>query len=106
MAGYPSCSAGSTASAYAIPISYPASCSPQAWASAAPFWLLRTSLLRLEPSVPDGTLTCDPLVPAGFGTLRVENLPLGGARLSIAATGTTVEVGGLPESLKVSAPDP
>ena len=39
--------------AFPIPVPYPASCSPQAWASASPFWLLRTTLLRLEPSIPD-----------------------------------------------------
>ena len=39
---------------FPIPIPYPASCSPQAWASASPFWLLRTTLLRLEPCIPDG----------------------------------------------------
>lgn len=87
--------------AFPIPVPYPASCSPQAWASAAPFWLLRASLLRLEPSVPDGTVTCAPVVPSGFGALLVENLLLGGARVSIRATGTTAEVSGLPESLRL-----
>ena len=86
---------------FPIPVPYPASCSPQAWAAAAPFWLLRTSLLRLQPSVPDGSVTCSPRVPAGFGTLLVENLLLGGARVSIAATGTTAEVRGLPAGLRL-----
>ncbi len=87
--------------AFPIPVPYPASCSPQAWASAAPFWLLRTSLLRLEPSIPDGTVTCAPVVPPGFGTLLVENLLLGGARVSVTATGSTAEVSGLPGSLRL-----
>lgn len=87
--------------AFPIPVPYPASCSPQAWASAAPFFLLRTSLLRLEPSIPDGTVTCAPVVPSLFGTLLVENLLLGGARVSVTATGTTAEVSGLPESLRL-----
>ena len=87
--------------AFPIPVPYPASCSPQAWASAAPFWLLRTSLLRLEPSIPDGTVTSAPVVPPGFGTLLVENLLLGGARVSVTATGSTAEVSGLPGSLRL-----
>ncbi len=87
--------------AFPIPVPYPASCSPQAWASAAPFWLLRTSLLHLEPSVPDGTLDCSPVVPSGLGTLHVENLLLGGARISIRATGTSAEVSGLPEGIRL-----
>ena len=36
---------------FASPVPYPTSCSPQAWAAAAPFLLLRT-LLRLDPAVP------------------------------------------------------
>ncbi|MGO8877228.1 MAG: glycogen debranching N-terminal domain-containing protein [Acidimicrobiales bacterium] len=87
--------------AFPIPVPYPASCSPQAWASAAPFWLLRTSLLHLEPSLPDGTLDCSPAVPSGLGTLHVENLLLGGARISIRATGTSAEVSGLPEGIRL-----
>jgi glycogen debranching enzyme len=87
--------------AFPVPVPYPASCSPQAWASASPFWLLRTSILRLQPSIPDGTVSCAPVVPASLGTLVVENLFLDGARVSITATGTTVDVRGLPESLRL-----
>jgi glycogen debranching enzyme len=86
--------------AFPVPVPYPASCSPQAWASAAPFLLLRDSLLRLRPSVPDGTVACTPSVPAEFGTLTVENLMLGGARVSVKATGATVSLAGLPATLK------
>ncbi|MGO9557660.1 MAG: glycogen debranching N-terminal domain-containing protein [Acidimicrobiales bacterium] len=89
--------------AFPIPVPYPASCSPQAWASAAPFFLLRKSLLRLEPSIPDGTVSCAPVVPSGYGTLSVENLLLGGARVSVTATGTAAELSGLPESLRLSS---
>ncbi|HEV8065920.1 MAG TPA: hypothetical protein VGP46_13845, partial [Acidimicrobiales bacterium] len=89
-------------SAFPIPVPYPASCSPQAWASASPFWLLRTALLRLAPSVPDGTVTCTPRVPESFGTLSVENLLLAGSRVAIKATGTAAELTGLPETLRLN----
>ncbi len=36
-----------------VPVPYPTSCSPQAWAAAAPILLVRT-LLRLDPWVPAG----------------------------------------------------
>ena len=49
---------------FAEPVYYPTSCSPQAWASAAPFHLLRT-LLRFDPSAPNGMLWCDPALPPG-----------------------------------------
>ena len=64
------------------PVSYPTSCSPQAWASAAPFHLLRT-LLRFDPSVPAGKLWCDPAIPARFLPLHIESLHVAGARVSV-----------------------
>ncbi len=82
-------------STFPVPVPYPASCSPQAWASASPFWLLRTTLLRLEPSIPDGVVACAPSVPETFGSLSVENLFLAGSRLAIEATGTVAKVQGL-----------
>ncbi|MGN6795931.1 MAG: glycogen debranching N-terminal domain-containing protein, partial [Streptosporangiaceae bacterium] len=64
------------------PVSYPTSCSPQAWAAAAPFHLLRT-LLRFDPSVPAGKLWCDPAIPAKFLPLRIDSLHVGDARVSV-----------------------
>src|SRR5215467_14993152 len=64
------------------PVHYPTSCSPQAWASAAPFHLLRT-LLRFDPSAPAGQLWCDPAIPARFLPLRIESLHVAGARVSV-----------------------
>src|SRR5260370_25589219 len=61
---------------FASPVAYPTSCSPQAWAAAAPFLLLRT-LLRLDPAAPSGRVWCAPAVPAPL-------LPLLGAALHIA----------------------
>jgi glycogen debranching enzyme len=86
---------------FPIPVPYPASCSPQAWASASPFWLLRTTLLGLEPCLPDGVVSCCPSVPEAFGTLNVENLFLAGARLEIEATGHAAKVRGLPDGCRL-----
>lgn len=43
-----------------VPVPYPAACSPQAWAAAAPFELVR-ALLRLAPDAHG--LRCDPVLP-------------------------------------------
>jgi glycogen debranching enzyme len=67
---------------FAEPVSYPTSCSPQAWASAAPFQLLRT-LLRFDPSAPVGKLWCDPAIPARFLPLRIDSLHVAGATVSV-----------------------
>lgn len=87
---------------FPIPVPYPASCSPQAWASASPFWLLRTTLLHLEPSAHDRAVTCSPTVPNSFGSLSVENLFLAGARLAIEATDEGTKVSGLPEGWRLN----
>ncbi|RXZ71991.1 glycogen debranching N-terminal domain-containing protein [Agromyces albus] len=87
-------------SQYPEPVSYPASCSPQAWAAATPFSLLRT-LLRFDPSVPTGEVWLAPMVPARFGDLRLENVPLAGARVSVDVEREGASITGLPPGLAV-----
>jgi glycogen debranching enzyme len=83
---------------FAEPVPYPTSCSPQAWASAAPFHLLRT-LLRFDPSVPTGMLWCDPAVPERFLPLHIESLHVAGARVSVDVDRETWSLDGLGEIL-------
>jgi glycogen debranching enzyme len=83
------------------PVSYPASCSPQAWASASPFLLLRTTLLGLAPSVPDESLAFAPHVPARYGRLSVENLFLAQSRITVEASGKVGTLGDLPLNTRV-----
>ena len=64
------------------PVPYPTSCSPQAWAAAAPLQLLR-GLLRLEPHRSEGRLSCAPAVPDRYLPLRVHNLRLGDLHVNI-----------------------
>jgi glycogen debranching enzyme len=82
-----------------VPVGYPTSCSPQAWASAAPLLMLRT-LLRLEPRLDLGTLAISPVA----GDLSPDNVELSfaGSRLHIRAepNGALV-VSGLPADVVV-----
>ncbi|MEA2702779.1 MAG: hypothetical protein QOD63_724 [Actinomycetota bacterium] len=75
-----------------FPVTYPSSCSPQAWAAASPLLFLRT-LLRLDPWVPHGKVWVDPVLPEWMGRLRVGNIPLAGRRVTIDADrdGATIE---------------
>jgi glycogen debranching enzyme len=82
-----------------VPVPYPASCSPQAWASASPLLVLR-ALLGLEPDVPHGVVRLDPALPAGTH-LRVDGIPLGGATVSVEVDGDAVAVRGLPAGVAV-----
>jgi glycogen debranching enzyme len=84
----------------AEPIPYPASCSPQAWASAAPLLVLR-ALLGLEPDVPAGRVDLDPILPAGAHDLRFVDVPVADGRLSIEVADDAVAVRGLPPGLAV-----
>ena len=83
---------------YPEPVAYPTSCSPQAWASAAPLSLLR-SLTRFDPSIPDGDLWIAPTFPDGFGSMSFGRLPLAGTRVSVKVDGNQVSVSGLPDGI-------
>ena len=64
-----------------FPVSYPTSCSPQAWAAASPLLFLR-SMLRFDPDVRKSRLHLVPAVPAWIGRLCLERIPLMGGHLS------------------------
>jgi glycogen debranching enzyme len=88
-------------SSYDLPVPFPTSCSPQAWASATPVHLLRT-LLRLDPWVPHGCAWLAPALPAGFPDLTIDRLPLAGSRLRLRVEGgRLVDVDGLPADLEL-----
>jgi glycogen debranching enzyme len=85
---------------FAAPVSYPTSCSPQAWAAAAPFLLLRT-LLRFDPAVPAGKVWCAPQVPERLLPLRVEALHVGEHRVSVDVSRAGWRIDGLPPSMRL-----
>ncbi len=82
-----------------VPVPYPTSCSPQAWASAAPLMWVRT-MLRLSPSAPRDTVWIDPHLPDGIGSLEVEDVRIGDHRLTVRVHGDHVEIDSTP-GLKV-----
>jgi glycogen debranching enzyme len=66
-----------------FPVSYPSSCSPQAWAAASPLMFLR-SILRLDPWIPHGKVWLAPVLPSRITRLRVDRIPLAGRRVTVA----------------------
>ena len=88
-----------------VPVSYPTSCSPQAWAAASPLLCLRT-ILRLDPWVPYGKTWLAPLLPEGMKRLKVEGIPLAGSRVSVEVEGDDVQIEGLPTTLELVARTP
>lgn len=72
---------GFTRNELPAPVPYPTSCSPQAWAAATPFSLLR-SLLRFDPELSARQVRCAPEVPDRYlplqvSALRVSDLDIG-----------------------------
>lgn len=93
--------AGLTDQEMPTPVPYPASCSPQAWASAAPLLITR-ALLGLEPDVPGGVVHLDPVLPRGATHLHLVDVPLGDGRVTVEADQDGVAVAGLPRGLSLS----
>jgi glycogen debranching enzyme len=86
---------------FAAPVPYPTSCSPQAWAAAAPLQLLH-STLRFAPEVASGQLWCAPEVPERYLPMRVSGLRVGKSRLSVEINAGQWEITGLePVNLEI-----
>jgi glycogen debranching enzyme len=61
---------------FSVPVRYPTSCSPQAWAAAAPVYLLRV-LLGAEPDLAADQVRLDPHLPSWIGGITLRNVPFG-----------------------------
>lgn len=75
------------------PVAYPTSCSPQAWASAAPLLWLR-ALLRLDPWAPRGEVRVHPELPPWIRKLRVAGIAIAGRKVTVEVDGDDVEISG------------
>jgi glycogen debranching enzyme len=74
-----------------FPVTYPTSCSPQAWAAASPLLFLRT-MLRFEPDIRTSKLHVAPAVPDWIGRLRLERIPIMDGFLGLQVTSDGVDV--------------
>ena len=90
--------AGLSRDELAVPASYPASCSPQAWAAAAPLLWLRV-LLRLDPWATRGQVFVHPELPASIRRLTVRGISLGDHELHV-----TIDDGAVGIELSPDAP--
>jgi glycogen debranching enzyme len=66
-----------------VPVHYPVSCSPQAWASGAMFLML-TSVLGIRPSAPKRELNIlNPTLPDWLDYMQLRNLQVGNSRVGL-----------------------
>lgn len=92
--------AGFSRDEFAEPVPYPTSCSPQAWAAAAPLLLLRV-FLGFEPDIHNGTVRIDPRLPERIPRLRVVGIPVAKGRLTIGVEAETVDIEGVPSGVEI-----
>jgi glycogen debranching enzyme len=92
--------AGLTTVDFPVPVPYPASCSPQAWASAAPLMLVR-ALLGLDVDLPNHRISLDPVLPDGCARLHFSGVRLADHAVSILVEGDSVAFRDLPRGISV-----
>ncbi|MGZ6826973.1 MAG: MGH1-like glycoside hydrolase domain-containing protein, partial [Mycobacteriales bacterium] len=85
---------------FPAPLPYPTSCSPQAWAAAAPLLVLR-SLLGLHPRLTCGEVALAPALPAAFLPLTLENLRIGDSAVSLQVDAGGCSLTGLPDGVRL-----
>lgn len=85
---------------YDEPLPYPTSCSPQAWAAAAPVQLVR-ALLRLDPWMPHRQVWIAPAWPRRYGRLHAHHLPLAGGRAELRVDSEKTVLDGLPGDVEI-----
>jgi glycogen debranching enzyme len=65
-----------------FPVTYPASCSPQAWAAATPIALV-AALLQLRPDLDHGSVNATNALPPEWGRLLISGLAVGDKQVDI-----------------------
>jgi glycogen debranching enzyme len=92
--------AGLPRTEFSFPVSYPTSCSPQAWSAASPLLFLR-AMLHFDPDLRHAQLRLDPDVPEWLGRLVLHRVPLMGGHLSIEVEGDHCRVLEAPKGLSI-----
>lgn len=75
--------AGFDRAQYSTPVHYPVACQPQAWASGAVPYLLRTALGLQPDAFARRLVVRRPSLPPWLGSVQVEGLAVGDSRLSL-----------------------
>ena len=83
-----------------VPVPYPSACRPQAWAAGVPLAMVST-MLGIEPFVPDSKVLVNPLLPPSVTRLKVSGIPFPTGRLSVEVDEASVRVIEAPNGFSV-----
>lgn len=84
-----------------FPVPYPTACRPQAWAAGVPLAIVALCL-GLQPDVPAGTVSLNPVLPRGLHRFEVHGIPFPSGELSVLLDGDGTKVVKTPPGLRVS----
>ncbi len=84
----------------AAPVPYPASCSPQAWSSAAPLLLVR-ALLGLDPNMLAGEVYVRPSLPASMRRLELTDMRVGEQHIAVGVHDDDLRLDGLGDGIAI-----
>jgi hypothetical protein len=59
------------------------------------------TLLRFDPLLPREEVCLAPVLPAGFGSFRADNVQMDHSRITLSATGSEGSIDGLPQGMIV-----
>ena len=83
-----------------FPVPYPTACRPQAWAAGVPLAIVALCL-GLDPDVPAGTVSLNPVLPRGVTRLEALGIQLAGGVLSVIQDGDGTKMISTPAGLHV-----
>lgn len=87
-----------------FPVPYPTACRPQAWAAGVPLAVVALCL-GLQPDVPAGTVSLNPMLPSGLHRIEVHGIPFPTGELSVTHDGGGTTVMETPHGLRVELAD-
>src|SRR5215213_3356360 len=85
---------------FPVPVRYPTSCSPQAWAAASPLLMLR-AMLHFDPDTRNARVHLAPDLPGWLGDVSVYRVPLMDGELSFEVEDGRCKVLAAPDGLKI-----
>lgn len=83
-----------------FPVPYPTACRPQAWAAGVPLAIVALCL-GLQPDVPAGTVSLNPVLPRGLHRVEVHGISFPSGELSVLLDGDGTKVIKTPPGLRV-----